>query len=182
MKLATMAQVREATRALYRTRSVKRRQQLEAAIADALARATCKCPGEAHSNAHVDHCGVCSPFWGVVLPQPAARWFVANDDDTFTCEHCVPDGTDIGSTGIEVWAADSTGWTADVHCHRCKAMVAKKDEPSDDDDDLSHYAPEHLIESVRAGGISRWSFNDAMTSRGLATEARAVLDALESAQ
>jgi hypothetical protein len=24
------------------------------------------CPGEAHSNPHVDHCGLCSPGWGTV--------------------------------------------------------------------------------------------------------------------
>lgn len=24
------------------------------------------CGGEAHSNPHVDHCGVCSPNWGTV--------------------------------------------------------------------------------------------------------------------
>jgi hypothetical protein len=23
-----------------------------------------KCNGEAHSNPHIDHCGVCMPFWG----------------------------------------------------------------------------------------------------------------------
>lgn len=24
------------------------------------------CPGEAHSNAHIDHCGLCAPRWGIV--------------------------------------------------------------------------------------------------------------------
>lgn len=25
-----------------------------------------RCPGEAHSNAHIDHCGICAPRWGWV--------------------------------------------------------------------------------------------------------------------
>ncbi len=24
------------------------------------------CPGEAHSNAHIDHCMLCAPEWGVI--------------------------------------------------------------------------------------------------------------------
>lgn len=24
------------------------------------------CPGEAHSNFNVDHCGVCMPHWGII--------------------------------------------------------------------------------------------------------------------
>lgn len=69
--LATQADVRAAARALYRTRSVRTRKELEAAIADALARATEPCCGEAHSNPHIDHCGMCAPFWGCVLPSAA---------------------------------------------------------------------------------------------------------------
>lgn len=26
------------------------------------------CPGEAHQNAFIDHCGVCGPRWGLVEP------------------------------------------------------------------------------------------------------------------
>ena len=26
-----------------------------------------KCPGEAHSNPRIDHCGVCMPRWGIVV-------------------------------------------------------------------------------------------------------------------
>lgn len=25
-----------------------------------------QCPGEAHQNPHIDHCGVCMPHWGLV--------------------------------------------------------------------------------------------------------------------
>jgi hypothetical protein len=27
---------------------------------------TAPCPGDAHSNPHIDHCGVCMPGWGTV--------------------------------------------------------------------------------------------------------------------
>lgn len=29
------------------------------------------CPGEAHSNAFIDNCGVCMPRWGVIEVIPA---------------------------------------------------------------------------------------------------------------
>lgn len=68
MRLTTQAEVRDACRDMYTTRNPKRRAELKAAIADAETRATCPCPGEAHSNPHVDHCVQCAPFWGVKLP------------------------------------------------------------------------------------------------------------------
>lgn len=27
----------------------------------------CVCPGAAHSNAFIDYCGLCMPFWGVIV-------------------------------------------------------------------------------------------------------------------
>ncbi len=68
MKLHTQAEVREACAAIFKTRSVKRRREIRAALDDAEARATKPCCGEAHTNPHIDNCGICAPFWGKVLP------------------------------------------------------------------------------------------------------------------
>jgi hypothetical protein len=32
-----------------------------------------QCTGEAHSNPYIDHCGVCAPFWGVVVKCERSR-------------------------------------------------------------------------------------------------------------
>jgi hypothetical protein len=31
------------------------------------------CPGEAHSNPHIDNCGSCAPRWGLVGPEVKIR-------------------------------------------------------------------------------------------------------------
>ena len=38
------------------------------------------CPGEAHSNAYIDHCGICMPRWGVlVVPADSAAALAAEE-------------------------------------------------------------------------------------------------------
>ncbi len=38
------------------------------------------CPGEAHSNAFIDHCMLCSPRWGVlVVPADSAAVLIAEE-------------------------------------------------------------------------------------------------------
>lgn len=68
----------EAEKILYRVRTLLAERVPPEKIEQVLAE-TCgippleKCTGEAHSNLHQDHCGVCMPRWGWTGPEVKIR-------------------------------------------------------------------------------------------------------------
>lgn len=60
------------------------------------------CEGEAHSNAHIDNCGLCAPFWGYRVAE--------SDLGTEVISHCqYLTGTlipDLRTSGSEATAID----------------------------------------------------------------------------
>jgi hypothetical protein len=48
-----------------------------------------KCNGEAHSNPHIDHCGVCMPWWGVYPLCPYCGTALRRGGTSKArCKHC----------------------------------------------------------------------------------------------
>lgn len=57
-----------------------------------------ECHGEAHKNPHIDHCGICAPFWGVIV----VPYDLRSDAATFVqwlSETLIPDCRESGSDG-----------------------------------------------------------------------------------
>ena len=75
------------------------------------------CTGEAHDNPMIDHCGVCSPLWGVI-PVPLSCGTLDDYRRFRECEHL--------AVGVRVRARNdgATGTVAEVDIGRCRAMVA----------------------------------------------------------
>jgi len=67
---------------------------------------------------------------------PWDDFFIANDDGTFTCGPCIPDGIDPGDEEVEVWEVGGHGWLGPVVCHVCKLSIevyldGEEDRPMD---------------------------------------------------
>lgn len=55
-------------------------------------------------------------------------WFVAHDDGSYSCEHCIPRSFDVGSENVDTWDVNAGGWLAEVRCSRCAALLAEPDD------------------------------------------------------
>lgn len=141
MRIVTQADVRKAFLALQRTRSARRAASLTAAIAEAKTRAI-PCDGAAHSNAFIDNCAICMPWWGLCLParDESVRTFGIDGLDWLVGESR---GTYLVTQGDDVWHMEAPKHEG--------ALPAITRQPAETDDWAHRCAQEAVLRFIAEG-------------------------------
>lgn len=59
------------------------------------------------------------------------HWFVACEDGTYLCQHCLPASIDPGDDATEVWETGRKDWLSKIRCNVCDVVLGKKGKSHD---------------------------------------------------